>query len=365
MLKNLIVLVTLLNTLVGVGQTVTNGSISGGAAANSGIGAGNAPGWTVCQFSPDVCDPSRPSYLTTSQVTPSFSPDGGNWLGLASMSPIGATECAQSTITGLTIGNSYTLCFYAACFGTASTICNNSPATPTVSVGATSQLYTIPMAASTWVACSLPFTATANTMVLQAKHSSTFGAYYAYVGLDGFYIGTCSVLPIELLKFVLTCDQDVVNVSWITETEISNDFFTIERSHDGVNFERLTIIAGSGTSTSQKTYSWVDEDPLSGTSYYRLSQSDFNGNTEIFEIQSVSCNEDDKFVIYPSPATDVLNIKYDNSIKSIKITDISGKLIIDVYQDFNAIDVSELSNGIYFLKLFTSDRVLTKKFFKE
>lgn len=81
-----------------LGQTVTNGSVTGAPVGNSSLA--NAAGWVVCGFSPDLCDISFPSYVATSQVTPSPSPDGGSWLGLGALNGLG--ECARTTITGLT-----------------------------------------------------------------------------------------------------------------------------------------------------------------------------------------------------------------------------------------------------------------------
>lgn len=163
-------------------QTVTNGSVTGAPAANSGIGAGNAAGWTVCGFSPDLCDVGFPSYSGGSQVAVSASPDGGTWLGMAA---VGAGECAQTTITGLTIGQNYTLCFYGACFGTGA-LFNSGPSNPTICVGATCVTVSIPQAANTWTQYTLNFTATAATMTLDC----TLTGDDSYCGLDGFTIST-------------------------------------------------------------------------------------------------------------------------------------------------------------------------------
>lgn len=355
-MKKLITLLTLFSSVIVVAQTVTNGSVTG-TASNSGVNSGNAPGWSGCSYSPDVCDVGFPSYAGNSQVTPVASPDGGTWLGLASMSPAGATECAQTTITGLTIGQTYSLDFYAACFGTATSICNNSPATPTVSVGATSQMYTIPMAASTWVPCSMIFTATATTMILEAKHSSTFGGYYAYVGLDGFIISV--PLPIELKDFNLSCEPEVVNVSWTTATEANNDFFTVERSRDGIHFESLAVVDGSGTSSTDKEYTWVDEKPLPGTSYYRLSQTDFNGNKETFEIQSISCFDHEQVLIYPNPFDNQITLSTRHS-GDIELLDGTGKIVMKA--SFEAgrttLSTNELSAGTYSARVLLSNGVI-------
>lgn len=110
-------------------QLVTNGSVSGAPCANSGINVGNAAGWSGCGFSPDLCCLAMPSYVASSSVTPVVSPDGGTWLGLAALG-----ECAQTTITGLTAGQTYTLYFCGACFGTGTSIYNQGPSLPRISV---------------------------------------------------------------------------------------------------------------------------------------------------------------------------------------------------------------------------------------
>ena len=161
------------------GQTVTNGSITGAPVGNNVLA--NAAGWSVCGFSPDLCDTGFPSYSGGSTVTPSFSPDGGSWLGMAA---VGAGECAQTTVTGLTVGDTYTLCFYGACFGTNTTIFNSSPSNPQICVGGTCQTFTIPMAANTWTLFTMTFTAAATTETLQCILTGDD----SYCALDGFTI---------------------------------------------------------------------------------------------------------------------------------------------------------------------------------
>lgn len=167
-------------------QTVTNGSITGAPVGNSQLN--NAAGWSVCGFSPDLCDTGFPSYSGNSTVAPSASPDGGSWLGMAA---VGAGECAQTTVTGLTVGNTYTLCFYGACFGTNTTIFNSSPSNPEICVGATCQTFTIPMAANTWTLFTMTFTATAATETLQCILTGDD----SYCALDGFTISIPGATP--------------------------------------------------------------------------------------------------------------------------------------------------------------------------
>ncbi|UKN03392.1 gliding motility-associated C-terminal domain-containing protein [Paracrocinitomix mangrovi] len=181
---------SLISMFASIAQTVTNGSVTGAPAANSGINGGNAAGWSGCGFSPDLCDVGFPSYSGNSNVAPSPSPDGGTWLGMASLD-----ECAQTTITGLTAGTTYTLCFYGACFGSGTSIFNGGPAQPTITIGGTSQSFVIPQAANTWTLYTMTFTATAGTMTLQCVAPNVSASVWSspaafYVALDGFTIST-------------------------------------------------------------------------------------------------------------------------------------------------------------------------------
>ena len=94
-------------------QLVTNGSLTGAPCANSGITSGNAAGWSTVSFSPDLCCLAMPSYIASSAVAAAVSPDGGTWLGIAALG-----EVAKTTITGLTISQTYTLYFCAAYMAT-------------------------------------------------------------------------------------------------------------------------------------------------------------------------------------------------------------------------------------------------------
>ena len=70
-------------------------------------------------------------------------------------------------------------------------------------------------------------------------------------------------------------------------------------------------------------------------------------------------------VIYPNPTLTHLNIDTGLEIREITIIDITGKLIKTIKQNTNDINVADLSNGIYFLKLVTDEGTITKKFVKQ
>jgi hypothetical protein len=104
-----------------------------------------------------------------------------------------------------------------------------------------------------------------------------------------FNCENCGIaLPIELISFEAKMNTNKqVDIFWATASELNNDFFTIERSADGVNWEIVTTATGAGNSIYRIDYAAYDSRPLSGISYYRLKQTDFDGAFEYSNIVSV------------------------------------------------------------------------------
>ena len=94
-------------------------------------------------------------------------------------------------------------------------------------------------------------------------------------------------LPVELLYFNATASGNVVNLNWATASESNNDYFTVERSKDAQQFEAVLQRDGAGNSNAVLNYSDVDPEPFEGLSYYRLKQTDFNGEFSYSEVVPV------------------------------------------------------------------------------
>ena len=137
-------------------------------------------------------------------------------------------------------------------------------------------------------------------------------------------------LPIELLAFQAVQMDDVVELTWSTLTEINNDFFTIERSTDGVNFEPILKESGAGNSTTRLDYVQYDRHPEKGYNYYRLMQTDYDGTEERFNIEVVyftNGNATSGLAVFPNPsAGDVAYLQLDNLAK--------GKYQIEILNQF-------------------------------
>ncbi|HBX50572.1 MAG TPA: hypothetical protein DEH02_05815 [Bacteroidales bacterium] len=116
-------------------------------------------------------------------------------------------------------------------------------------------------------------------------------------------VGT-NPLPVELLKFSAKPNGEDVDLSWSTASETNNDYFTIERTSDFENIQEIAEVDGAGNSNVFLEYRYIDEEPLTGISYYRLKQTDFDGKSTYSDWVSVILEIEDKFefIVYPNPA---------------------------------------------------------------
>jgi hypothetical protein len=202
-------------------------------------------------------------------------------------------------------------------------------------------------------------------------NNTTYTNYYVAFGNGG-------QLPIELQDFDVACENGAAKISWITSSENNNDYFTIERSEDGVNFEVIGKITGAGNSTGRINYQFFDQHlPNSKTSYYRLKQTDYDGKYEYFDLKSVvSCDlvSQLKVVLYPNPVSNQLSYQFELENSANVTVEIVNALGRTVYREYvNAekgnqllkLDVSDLENGIYLFKINDGVNQVTKRITKQ
>jgi Secretion system C-terminal sorting domain len=158
---------------------------------------------------------------------------------------------------------------------------------------------------------------------------------------------------------------DIANlISWQTNSENNNDFFTIQKSADGINFTNLGDVkskAANGNSSTLINYGFNDAQPFVGANYYRLTQTDFNGTSKISSnVKVVYWNNAAHVSVYPNPVVNNLNINYTaaaNGAVEMRLYDALGKLVASktVYavQGANAysLDMERLASGVYQLEV--------------
>ncbi len=174
-----------------------------------------------------------------------------------------------------------------------------------------------------------------------------------------------SPLPIDLTSFEAQAIDEAVVLSWSTASELNNDFFTLEESKNGRDFQKFAQVAGSGTTSIGADYSYTDNNPSLGLSYYRLSQTDYDGTIEVFDAVSVVfTGKSNGMSVSPNPLRDQsLTIKSAGWIKSevvaLNVFNLAGLLVArrsftaDRYGNIDESFVldKKLEKGLYLFEL--------------
>jgi hypothetical protein len=185
-------------------------------------------------------------------------------------------------------------------------------------------------------------------------------------GMSGFSVfaiaQSTAPLPIQLTEFSGTAEQDFNHLIWTTASENNNDYFTLERSTDGVTFDEVGRVDGAGNSTQLIRYSFNDMNPAEGVNYYRLKQTDFNGLYTYSSIIELSFHRGNMSVnnVRPNPTSGEVNFDFaspeETEIHFI-ITDVTGRVVADEYRKVKAgitsIDtlIADEGAGVYSLKV--------------
>lgn len=173
-----------------------------------------------------------------------------------------------------------------------------------------------------------------------------------------------SIIPVEMISFEAEKLNDKSELTWVTGSEINNSHFDIQRSTDGKTYEVIGTVKGNGTTTTIRTYQFIDNRPSSGKNYYRLAQYDFDGTNELSEVRVVDFNSlaaTNSLSVYPNPAIDNVHIEAQDIAgeMTVMIFDMTGKLAIESKQAAGTdIDVSQLPAGQYTIKAYDSNRYL-------
>ncbi len=167
-------------------------------------------------------------------------------------------------------------------------------------------------------------------------------------------------LPVELLSFNAICLKNNRQLNWSTASELNNDFFKVERSSNGTDFDLFKKVAGNGTTNSISNYTITDDLSMGEGMFYRLSQVDFNGDVhDLKTIYSVSCNAEKLELISVSQMRESINTVVsspDVQTVEISIIDFNGKTVSNntasLTIGMNTIKIpSSLATGIYYLQL--------------
>ena len=195
----------------------------------------------------------------------------------------------------------------------------------------------------------------------------------AFNTLNYIYTGSVTALPIELYYFNVKQNGETVAIEWSTASETNNDFFTVLKSYDASSFEGIGDLSGEGTSTAKHSYRFEDEKPQIGINYYKLKQTDFDGNFTLGPVKSVNyTSKNIGFEVYPNPSkfeniTIVLSARRTEEIKLL-ITNEKGSEVFstnlaveDGKKKILLLDYTFLNTGTYYVSIIGSNFFETKK----
>ncbi|HNQ12634.1 MAG TPA: T9SS type A sorting domain-containing protein [Bacteroidia bacterium] len=171
----------------------------------------------------------------------------------------------------------------------------------------------------------------------------------------------CSItLPVEWLDFSAIPKTNEVLLKWTTATEWNSDYFEVERSSDGYQFKSIGSKKASGNSSSILEYSFSDDQPVLGLSYYRLKQVDLNGEFEYSKTLAIQYNGQALYQLKPNPANDKTHVVFysdDGEQLDLVVRDTRGNIVYQTtltgMEGINqfSLDLELLPKGFYTVEL--------------
>ena len=171
---------------------------------------------------------------------------------------------------------------------------------------------------------------------------------------EGYVAEPClsnSPAPILMKEFMASALGSTTHLSWTTASETNNAYFTVERSGDGKDFNEIGVLPGAGNSTSERQYSFTDEQPINGINYYRIRQTDFDGQYSYSPVESVRfsiASADIDFISpNPVPRFSSITLNEQDDMSAVRIFNSQGMELSFRREDKNI--YIDYAPGIYYL----------------
>jgi alpha-tubulin suppressor-like RCC1 family protein len=172
--------------------------------------------------------------------------------------------------------------------------------------------------------------------------------------------GTVVCLPVNYIYFDGVNEGNINHIRWATSSEQSSNYFELERSYDGVNWVTINKVKASGNANSVKEYSYDDIGIKSGTIYYRIVETDFEGATSSTNVISITSKSEVAIMIIPNPNNGRFEITTNGTLGSntlITVTDAVGRVVNQFAGNFSEKNLTQelvlthLEKGLYFIRV--------------
>jgi hypothetical protein len=192
-----------------------------------------------------------------------------------------------------------------------------------------------------------------------ATYSNVCGTFY-----DTAFVTASSTVPVTLTTFRAKKIDADINLEWKTASEVNNDYFQIEKSMNGKDFNAIGRVEGMGSTNSSQSYTFVDENAAKTSTralYYRLRQADNDGTLTYSKVVVVDLSQErnNSLSTYPNPSDGTFTITVDlqsTSVVNLKVLDMLGSVVwaqvIDPNLGANEFNAQLLlPDGVYMLLL--------------
>lgn len=186
-----------------------------------------------------------------------------------------------------------------------------------------------------------------------ALGSGPFSLSRVVTSLSPFAVGSLGALPVEFISFNALKKNSKSILNFSTASETNNDYFTIERSKDGRNYDAIGEIKGAGNSNAEITYEFTDEKPHAGINYYRIKQTDYDGKYSYSDIKSVRHTSLGNLSITPRTTEGRLQVTTDMEDYTIDVYNVAGQQVKSFRSlSFDQlISIDDLTAGLYYVKV--------------
>ncbi|MEO6231065.1 MAG: T9SS type A sorting domain-containing protein [Ferruginibacter sp.] len=187
--------------------------------------------------------------------------------------------------------------------------------------------------------------------------------------LGEFWIYPQQTLPVTLLSFNVKKSNNWIQLNWSTAQELNSKVFDIERSNNGILFEKIGSVNASGYSSKNTNYSYLDKYPESNMNFYRLKQIDLDNKFVYSPVRLLKLSAINSLIIFNNPIKrgEILRIGLENApVLYVELISSSGQLIYkgSKLPNLNSLYIpipTSISAGQYILKVITKNNTITER----
>lgn len=207
-----------------------------------------------------------------------------------------------------------------------------------------------------------------NNNLMWCATGTTFGISSAENCIGANVACTFAPLPMKLIYFVAYPSMEENILKWQIASESNVDYYTLEKSRDGINWSTYVSVDSKGNSNDLIDYQLTDPDPIEGIVYYKLTQFDNDGKTGFSKILSLTTDQNTELSIFPNPSNEFVTVELqkNHSYKYLKLVDATGKMLdqITIGDELSIKITLPEEKGYYFIQAVSDDNANTYKMIK-